>query len=82
MAKFEPGHCYDWILKKSGSNFFHDDYWVFEQLGYDWTIKQSGHDFPGKHLCDGYCMDIMCDAYMCKFKTFKIENSTECHLVL
>ena len=22
-------------------------------------LKQSGHDFSGKHLCDGYCMDIM-----------------------
>ena len=32
-----------------------------------WTIKQSGHDFPGRHLCDGYCVDIMCDAYVFKF---------------
>ena len=22
-------------------------------------LKQSGHDFSDKHLCDGYCMDIM-----------------------
>ena len=22
-------------------------------------LKKSGHDFTGKHLCDGYCMDIM-----------------------
>ena len=22
-------------------------------------FKQSRHDFSGKHLCDGYCMDIM-----------------------
>ena len=22
-------------------------------------LKQSRHDFSGKHLCDGYCMDIM-----------------------
>ena len=21
-------------------------------------LKQSRHDFSGKHLCDGYCMDI------------------------
>ena len=21
-------------------------------------LKQSGHDFSGKQLCDGYCMDI------------------------
>ena len=22
-------------------------------------LKRSRHDFSGKHLCDGYCMDIM-----------------------
>ena len=22
-------------------------------------LKLSGHDFSGKHLCNGYCMDIM-----------------------
>ena len=22
-------------------------------------LKQSRHDFSGKHLCDGYCMNIM-----------------------
>ena len=22
-------------------------------------LKRSGHDFSGKHLCNGYCMDIM-----------------------
>ena len=22
-------------------------------------LKQLRHDFSGKHLCDGYCMDIM-----------------------
>ena len=22
-------------------------------------LKQSRHDFLGKHLCDGYCMDII-----------------------
>ena len=22
-------------------------------------LKQWRHDFSGKHLCDGYCMDIM-----------------------
>ena len=22
-------------------------------------LKQWRHGFPGKHLCDGYCMDIM-----------------------
>ena len=27
---------------------------LFEAL-----IKQSGHDFSRKHLCDGFCMDIM-----------------------
>ena len=24
-------------------------------------LKQWTHDFSGKHLCDGYCMDILCD---------------------
>ena len=23
-------------------------------------LKQSRQDFSGKHLCDGYCMDIVC----------------------
>ena len=23
-------------------------------------LKQSRHDFSGKHLYDGYCMEIMC----------------------
>ena len=30
---------------------------------YYWILKQSGHDFSGKHLCDGYCMDVMW--YLC-----------------
>ena len=25
----------------------------------NWILKQSRHDFSGKHLCGGYCMDIM-----------------------
>ena len=28
------------------------------------NLKQSRHDFSGKHLCGGYCMDIvwiLCD---------------------
>ena len=28
----------------------HCDYWI---------LKLSQHDFLDKHLCDGYCMDIM-----------------------
>ena len=26
-------------------------------------LKQSRHDFSGKHVCDGYCLDIMW--YLC-----------------
>ena len=32
-------------------------------------LKQSRHDFSGKHLCDGYCVDIMCggrNSWFCK----------------
>ena len=41
-------------------------------------LKQWRHDFLGKHLCDGYCMDIM----WCVGIEFKIQNSTEGHMVL
>ena len=27
-------------------------------------LKQSGHNFSGKCLCDGYCMEILCDVYV------------------
>ena len=30
---------------------------------YCWILEQSGHDFSVKHLCDGYCIDIMW--YLC-----------------
>ena len=30
-------------------------------------LKQSRHDFSGKHLYDGYCMDIMY-VYVCRSK--------------
>ena len=66
MVKSEPGHCFYWILKQSGHDFFDDYYWI---------LKQSRHDFSGKHLCDGYCMDITC--IMCEG-----QNSTEGHMVL
>ena len=58
-------HDYYWILKQSGHYFFHDYYWILKQSGHDffhdyyWILKQSRHDFSNKHLCDGYCMDIM-----------------------
>ena len=42
-------HCYCWILKQSEHDFFHVYYWI---------LIQSVHDFSGKHLCDGYCMDM------------------------
>ena len=35
MVEIEPGHCYYWILKQSGHDYFHD---------YCWILKQSGHD--------------------------------------
>ena len=50
MVEIEPGHSYYWMLKQSGHDFFRDYYWI---------LKQSGYDFSGKHLCDGYRMDIM-----------------------
>ena len=40
----------NWFLKQSGHDFFHY---------YHWMLKHWRHDFSGKHLCDGYCMDIM-----------------------
>ena len=33
-------------------------------------LKQSRHDFSGKRLCDGYCMDIM----WCLCVDFKIRQ--------
>ena len=27
-------------------------------------LKQSGDDFPGKRLCGGYCIQILCDVYV------------------
>ena len=38
------------------------------------VFKQSWHDFSGKHLCDGYCMDIM---FICGGQSL-----TEGHMVL
>ena len=31
---------------------------LFECKG-PWMLKTYKHDFSGKHLCNGYCMDIM-----------------------
>ena len=59
MGEIEIGHCYYWILKQSGHDFCHDYYWILKQSGNDRILKQWGHDFSGKHLCVGYCMDIM-----------------------
>ena len=59
MVEIEPGHCYYWILKPSGHNYFHD---------YCRILKQSRHDFSGKHLYGGYCMDIMCCLYVHGFE--------------
>ena len=31
MVEIELGHCYYWVLKQSGHNFFHDYYWILKQ---------------------------------------------------
>ena len=46
----------DWMLKKSGHNFFHDYYWKEDMIR---ILKQWRHNFLGKYLCGGYCMHIM-----------------------
>ena len=46
----------DWMLKKSGHNFFHDYYWKEDMIR---ILKQWRHNFLGKYLCGGYCMDIL-----------------------
>ena len=47
----------NWILKQPGHDFFHDYYWIIKQLIR--ILKQQRHDFSGKHLYGGYCMNIM-----------------------
>ena len=59
MVEIEPGHSDYWILKQSGHDFFHDYLWIPKQKDMIRILKQSRHDFSGKRLCDGYCMDIM-----------------------
>ena len=64
----------NWILKQSGLIFFmittgslnSQDMISFmittgslNSQGMIRILKQWRHDFSGKHLCDGYCMDIM-----------------------
>ena len=46
----------NWIPKQSGHDFFHDYNWILRLI---WILKQWRHDFSVKHLCDGYCLDIM-----------------------
>ena len=46
----------NWILKQSRNDFFHDYYWILRLIR---ILKQWRHDLSGKHLCDGYFMDIM-----------------------
>ena len=38
-------------------------------------LKHSRHDFSGKHLCDGYCMDIVSkkSKIVCSVKVFRLE---------
>ena len=67
-------HEYYWILKQTGHDFFmittgslnSQDMISFmittgslNSLDMIRILKQWRHDLSGKHLCDGYCMDIM-----------------------
>ena len=58
MVEIESGHCYYWILKQDMISFI-----IITGSLNSWDmisiLKQSRHDFSGKHLCDGYYMDIM-----------------------
>ena len=57
MVEIEPGHCYYWILKRSGHDFFHDHYWI---------LKQSGHEFVRQKFMD--IIWILCDVYVWRSK--------------
>ena len=46
----------NWTLKQLRHDFFHDYYWILRLIR---ILNQWRHDFSGKHLCDGYCMDVM-----------------------
>ena len=57
IVEIEPGHCYYWILKRSGHDFFHDYYWI---------LKQSGHEFVRQKFMD--YIWILCDVYVWRSK--------------
>ena len=33
MVEIESGHCYCWMLKQLGHDFFHDYYWILKHSG-------------------------------------------------
>ena len=58
MVEIGSGHCYYWILKQDRISFMITTGSLNSQDMIR-IFKQSTHDFTSKHLCDGYCMDIM-----------------------
>ena len=56
--------CMTLPFKQSEHDFFHDYHWILKQSGHHRILKQSRHDFSGKHLCDGYCMNVMWCLYV------------------
>ena len=63
IVEIESGHCYYWILSQDLFFFFMITAGSLNSQGMIRIHKQSRHDFSGKNLCDGYCMDIMW--YLC-----------------
>ena len=59
MVEIEPGHCFYWILNKQDMISFMITTGSLDSQDMIRILKQPRHDFSGKHLCDGYCMDIM-----------------------
>ena len=57
----------NWILKQDMISFIiTTESWNSRDMIR--IFKQSRHDFSGKNLCDGYCMDIMwCSLYFAGF---------------
>ena len=59
MVEIEPGHCYIGSLNSQGMITFMITAGSLNSQDMIRILKQSRHDFSGKHLCDGYCMDII-----------------------
>ena len=58
MVQIESGYRYYWILKQD-MIFFMITTGSLNSQDMISIHKQSRHDFSGKHLCDGYCMNTM-----------------------